>query len=729
MFPFSVQLLKKLSSHTQKGFAHLVLILVLLVVGIGTGTLLLQNRTNFSPQARVDPTTSNQIKRDPLLGVRISDPLRVDQAVKLGVAKFRVSVESADAFYNETTEQKAFLTPLTQLFSAAKLNNIQLVIVIKPGAPVETADLENRIGKLATQLGSYNNVVFELGNEPNGKNPEGNNFWNGDYNSFAKFIKDATVAVRKHWPSAPIIIGALDMQGKINSTNDEAARADFNAFLDALSGQTNLAFYDYAIHAYHDPNWFNRIYAIQREELNKRNINAKLWLTETGVTSGDNPQNLISIIEAAEQKSDIKAVIIHALDSTDDFRLLDGSSPRAPYTKVQEFVNNNPKSITVTVQTKGSGSTPTGTVNASDKPSFSTNKSCGNNPVSPPSSETVWHAFCSDKDYAPGHFTCNTNADCPQNTVQTGSGINAATSNQCVQFKEGSRCIQLRLTAGYNANDPAFDTPNDTWVNNPENIPFGRVGLGENEGTGKAPRADFTYFIRSWEKTIARIREDQRVKQLLAEAEVKKQEELLAQAEQAAKEAKEANEAWLKDKGNAELAKKASDAAKKAADAVAAAEAIRKLAKLEQMLKGETTEQCVKADLGIRPWLTAPRLKSRGEDTREDGSPGEKVNRHLRLYVCSGKDSKLKWRVATEGNDNTQGENNEQSSATHENSMERILGLHAESESSPNFPTPRYPFDKVKGGITTLYGQDEAGVRKSLEVYINAAKMGKAVLE
>lgn len=700
--------------NSERGFAALALVL-LLIVGLTAGVVLVQQRTNFSPQAKVEPTVTNQIKRDPLLGIRVSDPKNIDAAVKLGVSKIRVSVESADAFYNQTVEQKSFLTPITQILKSSESNNIQLIIVIKPANTVELADLENRIGLLKQNLAANTNIVFELGNEPNGKAPNGENFWHGDYNSFASFIKDSSTVIRKYWPSNPIIIGALDLQGKINGSSEDAARVDFNAYLDALSQKVTLANFDYAMHSYHDVNWFNRIYAIQREELDKRSLSSKLWVTETGVhLPEDNPQNLVDIIKAAESKSDIKAVVIHSLDSTDGFQLWNGG-PNEIYTKVQSFVNENPKSITTTINTKTSGSTGGPAINAADK-------SCGNNPVAPPSENLVWHAFCNEKDYAVGHFTCSTNADCPQNTVQTGSGVNSATSSQCVLFKEGSRCIQLRLQSGYNATDPAFDTPNDTWTKNPENIPFGQVGIGPSQGMEKGPRSDFSLFISSWEKTIARIREDQRVKELLKAEEVKKQEDLLVVAEQAAKEAKEANDAWLQDKTNPELAKKASDAAKKAADAVTAAEAIRKLAKLEELLQGKTKEQCVKADLGIRPWLEARRLKYRGEDTREDGSPGEKTNAYSRLYVCSGSDGKPKWRVATGGNDNTQ-------DAQNENSMERILRLHAESETAENYPTPKYPFTEVQGGISTLYGQDDATIRQSLEKYINAAKAGKAEVD
>lgn len=707
----------------QRGIATLALLLLLLI-GLGSGVFLVQQRTSFLPQAKVDPTTSSQIKRDPLLGIRVSDPKNVDAAVKLGVGKIRVSVESADAFYNQTTEQKAFLAPMLQIFQTAKTNNIQLVLVIKPGSPVGTVDLDNRIGKLYEQLGNYNNVAFELGNEPNAKTPDGQSFWNGDYDSFAVFIKDATTSVRKRWPSAPIIIGALDLQGKINGTNEAAARADLNVFLDALSKHVTLANFDYAIHSYHEATWFNRVYAIQREELDIRNLNSKLWLTETGVTSSDNADQLVETIKIAESKNDIRGVIIHALDSTDNFKLWNGSSPTEAYTKVQTYVNENPKSITVTVGTKNgsTGSTSgTPTVNAADK-------SCGNNPITPPSENQVWHAFCNQEDYASGHFSCSSSKDCPQNTVQTTSGITAETSSQCVLFKEGSRCIQLRLLKSstgqnlYNPQDPAFETPNDAYLNNPDNVPFGQVGIGPSEGTGKGPRSDFSAFLSSYEKVIARIKEDERVKEILGEETRKQQEALLATAEQATKDAKEANDAWLLDKGNAELAKKASDATKKAADAVTAAEALRKLAKLEQILKGETKELCVKADLGIRPWLNARRLKARGEDTREDGSAGEKVNRFSRLYVCSGSDSKTKWRVATEGNDNTQDTENE-------NSMERILRLHADSETSENYPTPKYPFTEIEGNVAVLLGQNEDQIRASLEKYINAAKAGKATIE
>lgn len=253
-------------------------------------------------------------------------------------------------------------------------------------------------------------------------------------------------------------------------------------------------------------------------------------------------------------------------------------------------------------------------------------------------------------------------------------------------------------------------------------VPFGKVGIGQSQGKeGDNPgyRTDFTYFIKEYTEKIKRIQEDERIKKFLKEEEQKTQATLITEAEKATKAAQEANEAWLKDKTNPELAKKASDETKKAADAFIAAEALRKLAKLEQMLAGDTKDQCVKADLGMKPWLNARRLKLRGEDTREDGSPGEKVNRYLRLYVCSGSNGTLKWRVATEGNDNT-------TDATNENSMERILRLHADSESTPNYPSPHYPFDELEHQLVSLNGQEPDQIREALSPYIEAAKAGKA---
>ncbi len=704
--------------RAQLGFLQLASLFLLLLIA-GIGIYFVQGNSRFISQAAL-ATPAPQLKSDPKLGVRLTNPNLIDRATAMGASKIRISVESADFFYNQGgTSQKAYFDSATQIFKSAKSDNLQLIIVIKPSTPINNGDFQSRIDLLSQYLNSYNNIVFELGNEPNGKNSDGQNFWNGDYNSFADFIKNSSTIIRQKWPSAPIIIGALDLQGKINGSSEEVARQDLNLFLDALGSKVNLNNFDFAIHSYNNLNWFNTIYNLEKAELNKRNLNPKLWLTETGVNlnQGDNPQHLIDIIKEAESKNDIKGVLIHSFDSTDGYQLWDTATnrPTASYNLVQSFVGNNPASVASANQSS--------MTNATDK-------SCSNNPLSPPTPNQVWHAFCNEADYATGHFICSSNADCPQNTVQTDSGINAATSNQCVQFKEGPRCIQLRLfksDSGQNLYDPkdlSFDTPNDTYVKNPANLPFGRVGLGQSqgkEGDNPGSRSDFSLFLSDYDKMIARIKEDTRVKELLAQAEFDKQQELLAAAEKATQEAREANEAWLNDKTNAELAKKASDATKKAADSVAAAEAIRKLAKLEQMLAGKTTEQCLKADLGIRPWLMARRLKARGEDTREDGSPGEKVNRYLRLHVCSGKDSKLKWRVATEGNDNTQGDENE-------NSMERILHLHGDSETAP-YPTPKYPFTEIQGRFTTLVGQNEDEIRFALDKYIRAAKAGQAVIE
>ena len=57
--------------------------------------------------------------------------------------------------------------------------------------------------------------------------------------------------------------------------------------------------------------------------------------------------------------------------------------------------------------------------------------------------------------------------------------------------------------------------------------------------------------------------------------------------------------------------------------------------------------------------------------------------------------------------------------------MERIYLLHGDSK-DVSYPAPKYPFDGIDGHIIQLKGQSADQIRASLDIYIQAAKAGKA---
>jgi hypothetical protein len=118
---------------------------------------------------------------------------------------------------------------------------------------------------------------------------------------------------------------------------------------------------------------------------------------------------------------------------------------------------------------------------------------CSNNPVAPPDGGYTWVANCAK--------SCNTNADCPQNTTDP-SNVNPATSNWCYGFAEGAKCLQLQK--GSITSQPSNTNP----TNSPTN-PSGTQGgvCSVATGCGGACNSNFNQGCgyggcREWEDCV-----------------------------------------------------------------------------------------------------------------------------------------------------------------------------------------------------------------------------------
>lgn len=228
------------------------------------------------------------------------------------------------------------------------------------------------------------------------------------------------------------------------------------------------------------------------------------------------------------------------------------------------------------------------------------------------------------------------------------------------------------------------------------------------------------------EKTCDQIRAAQlkyfesAIKKAQEEAEEARKNGDTAKADELKKKADEASKAVEKCEGKkdtefvncAKEAQKVIEPIAKEAQSQAVLNAYKKMQFI--LSQGDGTEsKCVKADMGVAPFLEAPRIR---QNDKEDEA--------RRLLLCTGTDKKFKWRVLVGGKAGSEFSNDGEDQG---NDAERILGLHGTESAavSPKTDGPYEPQFEVKGkNGFIIYGQDKASVEKTLEKYLIAAKAG-----
>ena len=198
-----------------------------------------------------------------------------------------------------------------------------------------------------------------------------------------------------------------------------------------------------------------------------------------------------------------------------------------------------------------------------------------------------------------------------------------------------------------------------------------------------------------------------------------KAEELEKKATEAEKKTAECE--GKKDQAFVECAKAAVAPVESLATA-AQSQAISNAYKKMQLLlsQGEGSEsKCVKADMGVTPFLEAPRIRQKRADNNDEAR---------RLLLCTGADKKFKWRVLIGGNAGSDFSDDGEDKG---NDAERILGLHG-TETAAKSPKTDGPYEPEfvvagKNGFS-IYGQDKASVEKTLTKYLAAAKDGTTTM-
>ncbi len=196
-----------------------------------------------------------------------------------------------------------------------------------------------------------------------------------------------------------------------------------------------------------------------------------------------------------------------------------------------------------------------------------------------------------------------------------------------------------------------------------------------------------------------------------------------AKADELEKKATEAEKATAgcegkKDKEFADCAKSASEVVQKVATEAQSQAVTNAYKKMQVLLaQGENSaSRCVKADMGVAPFLEAPRLKQKRADKNDEAR---------RLLLCTGADKKFKWRVLIGGKSGA--EFADEDGVDEGNDAERIYGLHGTTPDATGAPT--YPYTVTGKNCFTIYDPNtEDGIRKTIGKYLDAAKEGKTTM-
>lgn len=268
------------------------------------------------------PIPESDIKPNPFFGIRVNDPESVKLACEMGVGKLRINGEGCEI--DSPTQLKD--RKLHNLIKEAIKYNMDIVLVFHPNTPLEKNELRRRIQCLLSneQLGNYNKVSIELGNEPDDPNVD---FWvDRNPQTFAKFIKDSTEIIREHpkGRDTKLILGAINTQPNTDKW-----------FSTLMSSGVDLNDYEIALHIYNGVSnvslrdWLRFL----RDYLNKHNIKSAINITEFGVPNYDK-RGFIEDLEFIKEQSknlNISGVLIHELEDYEaQFGFVDPAT-RTPY--------------------------------------------------------------------------------------------------------------------------------------------------------------------------------------------------------------------------------------------------------------------------------------------------------------------------------------------------------------------------------------------------------------
>lgn len=132
------------------------------------------------------------------LGFDNSNPRLMDRIPQMGAGMVRIPLDRADGAFYEHRPQ------IFEAIGKAKENNLEMVLMFNPVAPLSEEETRKRVDKIFSLVGNYDKVMFELGNEPDVPH-----FWQGDIKSFAAFVDSTSRIIRGKNPRAKLAIGAM----------------------------------------------------------------------------------------------------------------------------------------------------------------------------------------------------------------------------------------------------------------------------------------------------------------------------------------------------------------------------------------------------------------------------------------------------------------------------------------------------------------------------------------
>lgn len=156
-------------------------------------------------QGSEDLAWKDEVRPLAWLGFDSAQPDLIDKIPQLGAGAVRIPVEGGEGkFFREIPEAG-------EAIQRAKANNLKILINFNPRQLLPEKEIEIRVKRILDLLGGYQNVSFEIGNEP-----DASHFWEGaSLEKYAEFYKRTDKVFKKLKANTSLVVGATVTQQSI----------------------------------------------------------------------------------------------------------------------------------------------------------------------------------------------------------------------------------------------------------------------------------------------------------------------------------------------------------------------------------------------------------------------------------------------------------------------------------------------------------------------------------
>lgn len=275
----------------------------------------------------IDVGPLKEVKLKEGIGINLNEKDSLQLGLELGISRVRINLDEG---------KPEDLAKFQKDIEEAKKLGIKLNILFQPHQPEDLKVLQDRLDSIFALLGDYQNVSFELGNEP-----DAGDYWkDNNLETFAEFVKTASDYIQnKRGRNAPIIIAALIRRD----------REPFERLLGHLQAKNvRLADFYFGLHAYGESTDITMRLSYMIPALERRGIRAaagRIVATEIGVQEEDK-SSLFSMLSLLRERGIRETYIFSLVDpsfSTPDrgfgFVFRSPNPPGAPnyYGKLRQF--------------------------------------------------------------------------------------------------------------------------------------------------------------------------------------------------------------------------------------------------------------------------------------------------------------------------------------------------------------------------------------------------------